>query len=597
MSAAPEVFLSYSHKDEDLCERLRTHLSLLQRLGHIDQWHDRRITAGAEWAGEIDEHLRSARVILLLISADFLASDYCYDIEAKLALDRHARGEAVVIPVILRPTDWTGAPFAKLQALPRDGKAVTLWANQDEAFALISRGIRQAIAKLSAGSGEAVPEPEAAAAPVVVVEGERVLDAAIAQQVFVGRPTELLIQVRRSESGGLKVLLAEEPEIGITPDQVRAKTFELSWPVGPDGTPEDVRIQVNVDAPSFAPPRQSKTILVPPDDDSEVCSFLMTPRQTGPLLVQVELGWNEAAGPQRTLRTRCEAEGVEAARPRMHVVSMPAFAMVGAAVGGWSSSTIFGYALPAAAGDSAPAPSSPASVSPPPPVPPRRPSMAGWGKGVALSAMVAVAIGVGITQVSLMQSTKPPADLPHIASVPTVPAANLPHIASVPTGSWPNSRVFESRSAKAPPADFSHTASVPTPPIDSLPRSATRLPHPSVRPDERMKAELPRPEQREQWLTLNRPTIAGGGFELETRWVPAWGDPAANRGYRITGVPETAALFETVRCGPGLEHKFVLRPVHPELLKAVEVCPLVLNLKTHTWDRTAASCRTVPVGN
>jgi hypothetical protein len=145
-----EVFISYSHKDEALREELGTHLSLLLRERVIDEWHDRRIVAGREWNGAIDEHLNRAAVILLLVSADFLASDYCYDIEMKRALERHDAGDACVIPVILRAVDWRGAPFAKLQALPKDGKPLTSWPNKDEAFTDVARGIREALKDLPA---------------------------------------------------------------------------------------------------------------------------------------------------------------------------------------------------------------------------------------------------------------------------------------------------------------------------------------------------------------------------------------------------------------------------------------------------------------
>src|SRR5262245_30109477 len=103
---AIEIFYSYAHEDEELRKELEKHLANLRRQGVIGDWHDRRIGAGQEWAGAIDAHLDSARIILLLISADFLASDYCYDIELKQAMARHAGGEARVIPVILRPVDW-----------------------------------------------------------------------------------------------------------------------------------------------------------------------------------------------------------------------------------------------------------------------------------------------------------------------------------------------------------------------------------------------------------------------------------------------------------------------------------------------------------
>ena len=99
------------------------HLGILKRQGVIRDWHDRKITAGTEWKGQIDHHLDTAGVILLLVSADFIASDYCYDVEMKRALERHDTGEARVIPVILRPVDgWQAAPFGKLQAAPTDGQ-------------------------------------------------------------------------------------------------------------------------------------------------------------------------------------------------------------------------------------------------------------------------------------------------------------------------------------------------------------------------------------------------------------------------------------------------------------------------------------------
>ncbi len=156
---AIEVFYSYSHSDRGLRDRLETQLALLKREGLLSSWHGRKIGAGEEWAGQIDAHLNTAQIILLLISADFLASDYCYDIEMKRAMERHSKGEAQVIPVILRPCDWNNAPFGKLQALPTDGKAVTSrgWHNLDEAFFDVVKGIRKAIEDLSKND-EAVPQ-------------------------------------------------------------------------------------------------------------------------------------------------------------------------------------------------------------------------------------------------------------------------------------------------------------------------------------------------------------------------------------------------------------------------------------------------------
>jgi len=144
------LFYSYSHEDEALRDELAKHLSVLKRQGVISEWHDRRIGAGDEWKGAIDKNLEEAQVILLLVSSSFLASDYCWDVETKRAVERHDRGEAKVIPVILRPCDWQGAPFAKIQGLPKDAKAVTTWANKDEALTYVVKGIRRAVEAMTA---------------------------------------------------------------------------------------------------------------------------------------------------------------------------------------------------------------------------------------------------------------------------------------------------------------------------------------------------------------------------------------------------------------------------------------------------------------
>ena len=146
---AIEVFFSYAHVDETLRNELAKHLSLLERQDIIAGWHDRRIAAGTQWADAIDTHLQTAHVILLLVSADFLASNYCYGVEVKQAMARHEAGEARVIPIIMRPVDWQPAPFGKLQALPKDGRPVTSWPNLDEAFLDISRGIRSVAEELA----------------------------------------------------------------------------------------------------------------------------------------------------------------------------------------------------------------------------------------------------------------------------------------------------------------------------------------------------------------------------------------------------------------------------------------------------------------
>jgi hypothetical protein len=143
------IFYSYSHRDEYLRNELDKHLSMLKRSGIIVGWHDRRIAPGAEWSGEIDKHLEASNVILLLVSSDFLASDYCYEIEMKRAMERHAQGAARVIPIILRICDWYDAPFGKLQALPKDGKPIKTWHDMDEAFMDVVAGLKRTIAEMT----------------------------------------------------------------------------------------------------------------------------------------------------------------------------------------------------------------------------------------------------------------------------------------------------------------------------------------------------------------------------------------------------------------------------------------------------------------
>ena len=139
------LFFSYSHKDEELRNELETHLALLKHQGVISSWHDRRITAGCDFNQIISSELESSQIILLLVSANFLASNYCYEKELKRALEKHEDGSAVVIPVILHPCDWHSASFGHLRATPTDGKPVSMYANQHEAFAIIAKDVRDAV--------------------------------------------------------------------------------------------------------------------------------------------------------------------------------------------------------------------------------------------------------------------------------------------------------------------------------------------------------------------------------------------------------------------------------------------------------------------
>src|SRR6266568_6822785 len=164
MAAPLEVFYSYAHKDERLRQKLETHLSTLQQQGLIMPWHDRNISAGTDWEREIDVHLNTAHLILLLISPDFVASTYCSSIEARRAMERHQAGEARVISIILRPTDWKGVQFERLQALPTNAKPITTWPNSDQAFLNVAQGIRKAVEELQGKH----PGSHASSPPVLI---------------------------------------------------------------------------------------------------------------------------------------------------------------------------------------------------------------------------------------------------------------------------------------------------------------------------------------------------------------------------------------------------------------------------------------------
>jgi len=149
---ALSIFISYSHHDEKFQQELTKHLSPLQRRGTIKAWHDRCIPAGAKWAAEIDGNIEKADLILALVSADFIASDYCYEKEMGRALERHESGNAIVIPVIIRSVVWDDTPLARLQALPKDARPVEEWKYPDRAWTDVVRGVMEVSKGIFSGS-------------------------------------------------------------------------------------------------------------------------------------------------------------------------------------------------------------------------------------------------------------------------------------------------------------------------------------------------------------------------------------------------------------------------------------------------------------
>lgn len=135
------VFISYSHKDESVKQELDTHFAMLKRTS-IDVWHDRRIEAGDNIDHAIDENLLNSDIIILLVSKDFIASKYCFDIEMAKALELHHSGSARVFPVIVGVCDWHDTPFGKLNALPRDGKPIDKFPDRNDGFMQVVKAVK-----------------------------------------------------------------------------------------------------------------------------------------------------------------------------------------------------------------------------------------------------------------------------------------------------------------------------------------------------------------------------------------------------------------------------------------------------------------------
>lgn len=143
------IFYSYSHRDEELRERFEVHMAGLKRKGLIEEWHDRKILSGQNFENAIDKNLTNADIVIFFVSADFIASDYCYKNEVIKSVERHNQGHCTVVSVILRECDWEGAPFESIHGLPTDMKPVVSkhWNDTDEAFTNIVRELKKIIKK------------------------------------------------------------------------------------------------------------------------------------------------------------------------------------------------------------------------------------------------------------------------------------------------------------------------------------------------------------------------------------------------------------------------------------------------------------------
>jgi uncharacterized membrane protein HdeD (DUF308 family) len=211
------IFCSYSHKDEEHLNDLRDWLRGLERQGLIAWWHDREISPGWEWDEAIDKNLRTADIILLLVSPAFMASDYVYEQEIGKAVERHDRGEARVIPIIVRPSYWEWTSFGKLQALPKDARPITRWPDRDEAWLDVLEGVRKAVAELlvehqqrAAAKERYRKAVEEAWADNKVSDAEAERLAALASELSLS--TDTTVEIERDVLGDTKEAILERQE-------------------------------------------------------------------------------------------------------------------------------------------------------------------------------------------------------------------------------------------------------------------------------------------------------------------------------------------------------------------------------------------------
>jgi len=212
---------------------LENHLSTLRNVGKISTWHDLELEAGTEWEPAILNKLDTADIILLLVSSNFIASKYCYGTELKRAIARHHEGTARVIPIILRSCDWNHAdvPFSKLNVLPTHAKAITGWPDQEEAFTIVARQIRETVDQLRAKRLAQVQEEQER-----IQRGQQLKAEEEARQRLAQQETEQqleqkrLLREQRQAEEQEKLLKAEKLRQQQAAEAARRKQEELEPP-------------------------------------------------------------------------------------------------------------------------------------------------------------------------------------------------------------------------------------------------------------------------------------------------------------------------------------------------------------------------------
>ncbi len=198
-TAPVRVFYSYSHRDESFRQELGKHLAPLRQEKLIDEWHDRRILSGENWERSISEKLDNAQVILLLVSSDFLASDYCSGVEMARAIERSEAGQAVVIPIIVRPCLWqVRLDKFKLQTAPKDALPITKWPSSDDAYLDVAERVYEKIQSMT---------PPAPSLRTLAAKAARRWHVPHARNPFFTARQDLLLSLAESLGGGHPTVL------------------------------------------------------------------------------------------------------------------------------------------------------------------------------------------------------------------------------------------------------------------------------------------------------------------------------------------------------------------------------------------------------
>jgi hypothetical protein len=232
---------------------------------------------------------------LITISPDFMASDYCHEVEMKRAMERHFAGEAVVIPVILRPVDWRGAMFDELQALPKDAKAITLWNDRDEAFMDVAEGIRKVAEELEdsnkGSSGPYGRQDKTDAADAILYRRAPktlLLEGAAPARIPVGHSRYAAAKISVEGSSGLRRKLDSDQMYGISSENVQSQQFSIVFP-NSNGTALPLAALIRLKSPDFEPQQQEHHIQIAPDNDSPIIPFQVKAGQSGIKFLTLEL--------------------------------------------------------------------------------------------------------------------------------------------------------------------------------------------------------------------------------------------------------------------------------------------------------------------